>query len=103
MYFLPHNTDYVVTVLRSNSKSYYGFDTLSSFIFLAAQKSEPLYLTAVDFSRLHCINPRGVYAAVSEYVGKANDVLFERVEGSGEKMPQIMGKYFFPCHSCAVA
>ena len=59
---------------------------------LLTQKSELPDLLAVDLSCFHCINSGGVYAAVTENIGKANYILVRGVIGSCKQVSKVMGK-----------
>ena len=59
---------------------------------LAPQKSQFLNLSAVDLTCFHRVNSRRVYAAMTEDVGKAHDVLLQTVISAREKMTEVVRK-----------
>lgn len=49
------------------------------------------------------INSCGVDVAVTENVGKLDDVLFDAVKNAGEKVAKIVRKYFLRVDICCFA
>ncbi len=73
------------------------------FLFSAPQKSEMLYLPAVDFSRFHCVNSCCVYAWMSQNVRKTDNIFLQWIKRPREKMTEIVRKNFRFVYVCAFA
>ena len=63
------------------------------FILSLHHQAQPFQLTSVLQSGGHNVNPRGIDAAVSQHVRQLRDILFHRIEYSGEQLAQIVWKY----------
>ena len=51
-----------------------------------------MYLPSVDFSAFHRINPRWIYAVMSEYIGKPFNIFLQGIVCACEKVPKVMRK-----------
>ena len=90
---LPHNSDYVFFYFRA------GF----GIAFSISQKSQPLHLPAAYSPGFHGINARRIHRGMSEQIGKAHNILFNRIKCPREKVAEIVRKYLCPVHICTLA
>ena len=79
--FLPHNADYVV------------------FLILHPHKSHSLHLLAMGWAIFYGIDSGSIYAWVTEYICKTNDIFLQWVVCSCEQVAEVMWKHFFFRHS----
>ena len=85
---LPLNQHFIVLwALRKSHNANYVVS------FCLYDKTQTFNLPVVLHTSGHDIDPGGVDTAVAQNVGQLGDILLDAVEGSGEQLPQVMGKY----------
>ena len=62
-----------------------------------------MYLLTVYFTAFHSVDSSGVYARVTEDIGKTNYILLQGVVGACEQMSEVVRKYLFLRDSCRFA